>query len=112
MDFDRDSIESLLKSCSKDTYRIISDVPNGIVAENAVPGTNLSMISTSRLVAATNDVKYYTAIGRTPEFDNMHYVNVLGEFKTEYGAYVLLKKQTSPEVPLVSDKDKEKKIIK
>ena len=42
----------------------------------------------------------------------MHYVNVLGEFKTDYDAYVLLKKQTSPEVPLVSDKDKENKIIK
>ena len=42
----------------------------------------------------------------------MHYVNMLGEFKTYYDAYILLKKQTSPEVPLVSDKDKENKIIK
>ena len=41
----------------------------------------------------------------------MHYVNVLGYFKANYYAYVLLNKQTSPEVPLVSDKDKEKKII-
>ena len=41
----------------------------------------------------------------------MHYVNVIGEFNTEYDTYVLLKKQTSPEVPLRSDKDEEKKII-
>ena len=42
----------------------------------------------------------------------MHYVNVPGKFKTDYNVYVLPKKQTSPEVPLVSDKDKERKIIK
>ena len=37
---------------------------------------------------------------------------MLGEFKTDYDAYILMKKQTFPEVPLVSDKDKERKIIK
>ena len=42
----------------------------------------------------------------------MNYVNVLGYFKTDYDAYVLLKKNTYPEVTLVSDKDKEKKTIK
>ena len=57
-------------------------------------------------------MKYYTVIVRTPDFDNMHYINVLEEFKTDYGAYFLLEKKTSPSFPLVSDKDKEKKIIK
>ena len=47
-----------------------------------------------------------------PEFDNMHYVNVLGHFKTYHDAYFLLKKQTSFEVTLVCYKYKEKKIIK
>ena len=47
-----------------------------------------------------------------PAFDNMQYVNVLGYLKTDYDDYVLLKKQTSHEVPLVGDKDKDKKIIK
>ena len=42
----------------------------------------------------------------------MHYFNVLGEFNTNYNEYVLLKKKTSPEVPLINDKDKEKIIIK
>ena len=42
----------------------------------------------------------------------MNYVNVLGYFKTDQDAYVLLKKNTYPEVTLVSDKDKEKKTIK
>ena len=111
MDFDSDSIESFSKYCSKNTDRIIADLPNGIAAGNAVPRTNISAISIFRLVVATNAVKYYTAIGRTPDFYNMHYVNVLGEFKTGYDTYILLKKQTSPEVTLVSDKYKEKKII-
>ena len=39
----------------------------------------------------------------------MHYNNVLGEFKTDYNVYVLMKKQTYSEFPLVSDKDKKKK---
>ena len=40
----------------------------------------------------------------------MHYVNLLEDFKTDYNAYVLLKKQTYPVASLVSDKDKDKKI--
>ena len=83
---DCNNIESLSKACSKDIDRIISDVPNGIAAENDVPGTNISTISIRRLVVATNAVKYYTVIGRIPEFDNIHYVNVLGGFRTDYDA--------------------------
>ena len=69
MDFDRDSIKSLSKACSKNIDRIVADIPNGISAENAVPGINDSMISIRRLVVATNAVNYYTAIGRTTDFD-------------------------------------------
>ena len=42
----------------------------------------------------------------------MHYVNIIEEFETNYDAYFLLKEKTYPEFSLVSDKDKEKKIIK
>ena len=58
VDFDRDSIEYLSKSCSKNIDAIVADVPNGIVAKHAVPGTNTSTISIRRLVFATNAVKY------------------------------------------------------
>ena len=112
VDFERDSIKSISKFCSKNIDAIVANVPDGIAAKNAVPGTNISTISICRLVVATNDVKYYTAIGWMPAFDNMQYVNVLGYLKTDYDDYVLLKKQTSHEVPLVGDKDKDKKIIK
>ena len=112
MDSNHDSIKLHPKACSKEINRIIADIPHGIAPENAVPGTNIITISTRLLVVATNAVKYYTAIRRMPKFDNMHYVNVLGEFKTDYNAYVLLKKQNSPGVYLVNDRDKENKIIK
>ena len=72
MDFDCNIIE------------ITADVPNMISAKKSVPGTNIRMISICRLVVATNAVKYYTVIERTSEFDIMHSVNVLGEFKTDY----------------------------
>ena len=86
VDFDRDSIESISKAYSKDIGAIVAYVPNRIAAGNAVPGTSISKISIRRLVVDTDIVKYYTTIVRTPAFDNMHYVNVLGEFKTDFGA--------------------------
>ena len=52
MNFDRDSIESLSKSCSKNIYAIKAAVQNGIAAENSVTGTNISTISICRLVIA------------------------------------------------------------
>ena len=61
-------------------------VPNRIAAGNAVPGTSISKISIRCLVVDTDIVNYYTVIGRTPDFDNIHYVNVLGEFKTDFDA--------------------------
>ena len=83
MDFYRDSIKPLSKSCIKTIDRIVDYVPNGIAAKISILGTSISTISILWLVVATNAVKYYTEIGRTPNFYNMHYVNVLGEFKTD-----------------------------
>ena len=112
LDFDRDSIEALSKACAQAIPAVIADAANHIEAENAVPAANISTISIRRLVVATNAVKFYTSIGRTPTAANMHYSNVLSGFKTDHEAYQLLRKQDAPDVPMVNDKDKEKKIIK
>ena len=111
-DFDRESIEALSKACSKTIPAVAEDIANGIAAENEVPGANISSISIRRLVVAMYAAKYYTSIGRTLSAANMHYTNVLTGFKTDYEAYILLKKQDEPDPPVVNDKDKEKKIIK
>ena len=42
----------------------------------------------------------------------MHYRDILTGFKIDHEAYALLKKQDKPDAPIVSDKDKEKRIIK
>ena len=112
LDFDRDSIEALAKACSKTIPAVAEDVVNGIAAENEVPGANVSSISICRLVVAMHAVKYYDSIDRVPTAANMHYSNILTGFKTDHEAYALLKKQDKPDPPVVSDKDKEKKIIK
>ena len=56
MNFDRDSIESLSKSCSKNIDAIVPDVPNMIADKNAVTGTNISTISIRCLFVSTNAV--------------------------------------------------------
>ena len=112
LDFDRESIESLSKACQRTIVAIAEDADNGIAAEPEIPGANISTISIRRLVVATDAVKYYDSIGRTPTFDNMHYVNVLAAFRTAFDAYKLLRQKDAPEVPVVNDKDREKKIIK
>ena len=58
MEFDCDIIESLSKSWSNNIDAVVVDVPNGIAAENAIPGENISTISICRLFIATNYVKY------------------------------------------------------
>ena len=40
---------------------------------------------------------------------NMHYSNVLAQFKIEEEAYADLLKKTDPEVPLINDRDNDKK---
>jgi hypothetical protein len=106
LDFDRDSIEALSKACSKPIPAVAEDLANGIVAENEVPGPNISLISIRRLVVAMHAAKYYTSIGRNVNAVNMHYGNVLTGFKMDYEAYSLLKKQDEPDAPLVNDKEK------
>lgn len=112
LDFDRDSIEALVKACSREIPEIVADEALGIAGEAAVNGANISSISIRRLVIAMHAVKYYTAIGRVPTPVNMHYANILSTFKTDYEAYGLLRKQDAPAPPKVNDKDREKKVIK
>lgn len=112
LDFDQDSIEALPKACSRSIDKVVADVANSVVAEPAVPGANINSLAVRRLVVAMHAAKFYDSIGRSPSDVNMHYNNVLKGFKEDYDAYALLRKQDSPEAPVVNDKDKEKRVIK
>ena len=112
IDFDKDSIESLPRACSRAIAAVEADADNDIEAEAAVPAGNLSTASVHRLIVAANAARYYRDIGRTRTVAIMHYNNILAGFKLDFDAYCTLKKQDAPDVPLVYDKDKDKKVIK
>ena len=112
LDFDKESIEALPKACAKDIEAITADAPNNVTAEVAVNASNISSIAVRRLLVAMHAAKFYESIERVQDKINMHYTNVLKGFKEDFDAYVTLKKQDNPDVPLVNDKDKEKKVIK
>ena len=111
-DFDKKSLERLPSVCKESIAAIVEDLPNGIAAEIAVPGANISSISVQRLIVAMHAAEYYAAIDRSMSVVNFHYTNILKNFKLEWDTYQDLRKQDEPTVPLVTDKDGDRKIIK
>jgi hypothetical protein len=112
MDFDTKSIQSLPATCKGAILAIEANWEENVEAEPAIAGANISTISTRRLIIAVSAVKYYTSISRTITPANMHYTNVLADFKIEWEDYESLKKQDDPDVPTISDKDNDRKVIK
>ena len=112
VDFDKKSIEYLLKTVKETIPRIAADNDAGIEAQAAIPGVVLSTISVRRLITAVNAAEYYTSIGRTMDVNNMNYNNVLKHFKVEWETYQDLLDQDTPNVPLISDKENDRKVIK
>ena len=86
-DFDKKSLEQLPSVCKETIPAIAADLPNGIAAENEIAGANISSISVQRLIVAINAAEYYTAINRSMTTANMHYANVLKNFKIEWDTY-------------------------
>ena len=111
-DFDKKSIESLASTCRKEIPAITADLANGIAAEIEIPGANVSSISIRRLIVACSAAKFYNSVERTMTNANMHYGNVLQDFKVEYEAYIALKDEEAPKAPTVNDKDNDRKVIK
>jgi hypothetical protein len=111
-DFDDKAIKLLPKVCKDGIDAIAGDAANGIAQENAVNGANISSISVQRLIVAADAARYYQAIGRTPTVNNMHYTNVLKEFKLEWEAFEAVKKEDDPKVPKINDRDGDRKVIR
>ena len=111
-DFDKTSIEYLPRTCKEKILAIVEDLPAGITAEAEVAGANVGSISVRRLIVATDAAWYYDSINFTMNTTNMHYTNVLSEFKVEEEAYADLKKKPEPEALLINDRDNDRKVIK
>ena len=112
LDFVKKSIEHLPATCKETIHAIIADQAAGINAEPEIPGANLSSISICRLIISANATAYYTAIGRAMSHEIMHYNKVLKNFKVESETYQNLRDQDEPDVPWISDKDGDCKVIK
>lgn len=112
VDFDKKSIQNLPSICKEAVAAVAEDASIGQPAEAQVPGANISKISTRRLIVAMQAAIYYTSIGRTMTQDSMQYTDVLTSFKLEWDDYESLKSQDDPTIPLVNDKDHDRKVIK
>ncbi len=110
-DFDVKTIQNLPTVCKENIPAIQEDLPNNIAAEAEVPGANISSISVRRLTVAANAAWYYRLIGRTMTSANMHYENVLVDFKVEWDSYKALKDLDAPKCPLILDRDNDRKVI-
>ena len=110
-DFDTATIQALPKVCREAIPAVVADVQAGITAENAVVGANVNSVSVQRLIVAAHATRYYRDIQRASTPQNMHYTNVLIDFKVEWDAYTELKKEDPPKIPRISDKLGDRKII-
>ena len=81
--FDKDHIKSLCKNVQTEIPKVSADQAAGIVAEPAIKGTNINMVSQIRLLTACNAVKYYKLVGRTPNLGNMKNTDVLAKFQVD-----------------------------
>ena len=112
VDFDKDAIQCLSKVCKETIDAIIADYASNITAEVEVPGANASSISVQCLLVASKAARYYESIDRVMTTGNMHHMNILIYFKVEHEAYEAMKKEDGPNIPKISEKDGDRKIIR
>ena len=111
-DFYKNAIQYLPKVCKESIAAITADASNNFTAEAEVPGANVSSISVQRLLVASKAARYYESINRVMTTSNMHYMNILVNFKVEHEAYEAMRKEDDPDVPKINDKDGDRKIIR
>ena len=96
MDFNHNSIKSLLIACIKEIDSIVSDVPNWIFSTKSCPGDKHQHNFNPPNCCNYKCCEILHSDRTNSDFENMHYVNLLGEFTTDYNAYVMMKGKKSP----------------
>mmetsp|Transcript_29643 Transcript_29643/g.45321 ORF Transcript_29643/g.45321 Transcript_29643/m.45321 type:complete len:161 (-) Transcript_29643:1644-2126(-) len=109
-DFDKESIESLLRTYKETTRAITADAPNGIAAESSIPGAKpkFNLRSPSHHCYECCRVVYLYRKDNVSQIDGV----ILKPFKVEWDTYQDLHEQDEPDVPLINDKDIDRKVIK
>ena len=112
LDFDEKSIKALQTACKEKVDAINADAALGIAAQAEIPGVSIPSKCILRLIEAVHCAHYYRSVGRSLNSDSLHYTNVLAAFKVERMAYEVIKDDAGdPKVPLVNDKDGDRKIM-
>ena len=111
-ELDKKSMKFLPNICEISIPTIDVHASNNIGFEAAVSGGNVSSISVSRLDAAVNASKYCGSIERVMRNHNMIYSTVLSTFKIDHEAGLYAKDEAEPKVPIINDRDKDRKIIR
>lgn len=93
IDFDKETIPNLPRVCKQKIDAIAEDLGNNITAAPEVPGVNISSISVQRLIVAYKAAKYYHSISKSTTTGNMHYSNILANFKIECEVFESMKKE-------------------
>lgn len=76
--------------------------PNDINRRIPTPSYVLGAKSAKRLKIAAAAVRYYITIGRQPNPDNMHYMDVLKDFGEQWEAILQKEKDDEPDVPKIT----------
>ena len=103
--YDKKGFQHLPSLCRHDIPAVPEDAANGIPARAAQLGAHVSQLSVQRLIIASQAAGYYKLIQREMNVANMHFTNVLLDFKTEWDAYKELRECDEPKVPKLVDRD-------
>ena len=109
---DKKLIKSFPTTCKEKISAKADNPAVGITAEADVPDINIFLITICRLIVAFQAANYYNFIGRTMNSTNIHYSNILSRFKIEWDTYEEFNKYYDPDVPVITDKDNDRKVIK
>ena len=106
-DFDEDSLKQVALNLSRPSLRIPDPTAGqqGGAAVNATipcPPFPFSAKSQARLVVATEVLKFYDTIGRTFTAGDMQWDRILRNFGEQWKAIKDAKKESSPDVPVIS----------
>jgi hypothetical protein len=107
VDFDEDSLKQVAYNLSRPSGRIPDPTigqPGGAAPGATVPTPPFvfGAKTQARLIVATDLLKYYRTVGRETTAGNMRWEHVMRNFGEQWKAIKASKKESQPEVPVIS----------
>ena len=103
VDFDEDSLKQVAENLRRPAGRMADPTPGAVVgATIPIPPFAFGAKSHTRMVAATELLKFYRTIGRNLDAPGMRWDQVMRNFNEQWKAIKEAKKETPPDVPTIS----------